>query len=77
MTTDNKLKAVAENIEFANDNSNGDEHTAGEVLLVSGQGVRRIPVPSNNPNDPLNFSRWQKLGVTITCCWFCKSQSWI
>lgn len=72
MTTDNKLEAFAEKIEFTHDDSSGNERTAGEVLLVSEQGVRNIPVPTDNPNDPLNFNRWQKLGVTITCCWFCK-----
>ncbi|PVH79736.1 MFS general substrate transporter [Cadophora sp. DSE1049] len=32
--------------------------------------VRRIPVPSDDPNDPLKFSKWRKIGIVFTCCWF-------
>ena len=50
------------------------DHTQGDVLLVSPTNhVRRIPVPTNDPNDPLNFNKWRKLGIVISCCWFCKS----
>jgi hypothetical protein len=46
--------------------------TQGDVLLVSATNhVRRIPVPTNDPNDPLNFNKWRKLGIVICCCWFC------
>lgn len=44
----------------------------GEVVLVTGSAVQRIPVASADPNDPLNFSKWRKLGILITTCWFCK-----
>ncbi|KAJ5144555.1 hypothetical protein N7448_001947 [Penicillium atrosanguineum] len=46
------------------DNKNGD-------LLVDAAGsVQRLPVPSDDPNDPLNFTVWEKAGVIVSCCWF-------
>lgn len=43
----------------------------GNVDLLDGDGnVRRIPVPSADPNDPLNMNKWRKLGIIITCCWY-------
>lgn len=46
-------------------------HVEGNALLVSKDGeVRRIPVPSNDPNDPLNFKPWQKYALVFCCCWF-------
>jgi hypothetical protein len=54
--------------------STGDGHTLGSTLLVTTEGhVRRIPVPTNDPNDPLNFTKWQKIGIVFSCCWFCKT----
>lgn len=45
----------------------------GDVLLVDAAGeIQRLPVPSNDPNDPLNFTAWEKTGVIVSCCWFCK-----
>nr|OQO21698.1 hypothetical protein B0A51_11547 [Rachicladosporium sp. CCFEE 5018] len=39
----------------------------GNVELVDRQGhIRRIPVPSSDPNDPLNFSKWRKAGALFT-----------
>lgn len=50
------------------------DHAEGNALLVDRHGaVRKVPVPSGNPNDPLNFRPWEKWGVIITCCWFSKS----
>ena len=47
----------------------------GNALLVSRDGeVRRLPIPSSNPNDPLNFTKWEKFGVILSCCWFCMLQ---
>ncbi|KAF9637695.1 Sugar transporter conserved site [Lasiodiplodia theobromae] len=44
---------------------------AGDAMLVDKEGhVRRLPVPSSSPNDPLNFSYWKKAGVIVSCCWF-------
>ncbi|KAI1062600.1 hypothetical protein LB506_006464 [Fusarium annulatum] len=46
-------------------------HVEGNALLVDAHGnVRRLPIPSNNPNDPLNWKSWKKWGVIVTCCWF-------
>jgi len=44
-------------------------HTLGSTLLVTTEGhVRRIPVPTNDPNDPLHFSKWKKVGIVFSCC---------
>ena len=49
------------------------DHAVSSALLVGTDGhVRKIPVPSDDPNDPLNFLKWQKYGIIICCCWFCK-----
>ncbi|KAG9704170.1 MFS general substrate transporter, partial [Aureobasidium melanogenum] len=43
----------------------------GDLQLINTTGeVRRIPIPSSDPNDPLNYSKWRKLGILICCCWF-------
>ena len=48
-------------------------HAAGNVVLVDESGdVRKLPVPSNDPADPLNFTAWQKGFITLACCWFCE-----
>jgi hypothetical protein len=44
--------------------------TANVNLLDDDGNVRRIPVPSTDPNDPLNMGKWRKLGVIVTCCWY-------
>jgi hypothetical protein len=44
---------------------------AGDLNLVDGNGnARRIPIPTADPSDPLNFSKWRKLGILVSCCWF-------
>ncbi|KAG8628572.1 hypothetical protein KVT40_004445 [Elsinoe batatas] len=44
---------------------------SGDVQLIGEDGsIRRIPIPSSNPNDPLSFSKWRKLGILFACCWF-------
>lgn len=46
-------------------------HVGGNALLVNKEGkVRRIPVPSSDPNDPLNFRPWEKYAIVFCCCWF-------
>ncbi|ENH69986.1 hypothetical protein FOC1_g10009493 [Fusarium oxysporum f. sp. cubense race 1] len=46
-------------------------HIEGNALLVNRQGeIRKIPVPSSDPNDPLNFKPWEKYGLVFCCCWF-------
>jgi hypothetical protein len=48
-------------------------HVAGDALLIDGQGaIRCLPIPSNDPNDPLNFKTWEKIATIFCCCWFCK-----
>ncbi|KAH8901076.1 MFS general substrate transporter [Thozetella sp. PMI_491] len=48
-----------------------DDHIEGNALLVDKNGnIRRLPIPSNNPNDPLNFTWWEKFSVIFCCCWF-------
>ncbi|KAI7305953.1 MFS general substrate transporter [Hortaea werneckii] len=43
----------------------------GDVMLLDAAGhVRRVPMPSSDPNDPMNMHRWRKLGVIVPCCWF-------
>ncbi|KAK4044094.1 major facilitator superfamily domain-containing protein [Parachaetomium inaequale] len=49
----------------------GHGHIEGNALLVSKDGeIRKIPVPSSDPNDPLNFRPWEKYAVIFCCCWF-------
>ena len=51
------------------------EGTKGHVLIDDTREVHRLPVPSINPNYPLNFSKWEKFGVVFSCCWFCETLS--
>ncbi|KAK2604097.1 hypothetical protein N8I77_007054 [Diaporthe amygdali] len=44
--------------------------TQGDVLLVTSDDVRRVPVPTDNPNDPLNSNPWKKAIIVANCCWF-------
>lgn len=45
----------------------------GDVVLIDSDGnVRRLPIPTNDPNDPLNFPRWKKFVILGCCCWFCE-----
>ncbi|KAL5361218.1 major facilitator superfamily domain-containing protein [Aspergillus floccosus] len=40
-------------------------------LLVNQDGeIQQLPIPSRDPNDPLNFSFWEKVGIIVSCCWF-------
>ena len=41
------------------------------VNLLDDEGnVRRVPIPSADPNDPLNMNKWRKMGIIVTCCWY-------
>jgi hypothetical protein len=42
----------------------------GDVLVDAAGDIQRLPVPSADPNDPLNFTLWEKTGVIVSCCWF-------
>lgn len=44
----------------------------GNLLVDSDGQVQRLPVPSKDPNDPLNYTGWEKAGIIVSCCWFCK-----
>jgi hypothetical protein len=53
----------------ANKQSNAEAN--GNINLLDDEGnVRRIPVPSSDPNDPLNMNKWRKFGVVVCCCWY-------
>ena len=50
------------------------EHIEGNALLVDSDGcVRRLPIASSDPNDPLNYKPWERAAIIVCCCWFCKS----
>ena len=50
------------------------EHIEGNALLVDNGGhIRRLPIPSQDPNDPLNYTSLEKAAIIVCCCWFCKS----
>ncbi|KAJ5109592.1 hypothetical protein N7532_002237, partial [Penicillium argentinense] len=58
-------------IEFVEDVDPGSAGPChGEVLVDAEGGIQRLPVPSADPNDPLNYTRWEKMGVIFSCCWF-------
>ncbi|OJJ34504.1 hypothetical protein ASPWEDRAFT_184990 [Aspergillus wentii DTO 134E9] len=44
--------------------------SSDDVLVGAGGQIQRLPVPSNDPNDPLNFTCWEKMGIIVSCCWF-------
>ena len=60
----------SQHVEFT-DKSISEQFTSGDVQLLNTAGeIRRIPIPSNDPNDPLNFTKARKLGILVCCCWF-------
>lgn len=69
---DEKVKMGTEQLELSGKGGQmAEQHSAGDIQLITTSGaIRRVPIPSNDPNDPLNFSKWRKLGVLICCCWF-------
>lgn len=68
-TEDKAAIEFAENVELGKPSVDyGHDH-----ILVDNDGqVQRLPVPSKDPNDPLNYTRWEKIGIIVSCCWFCK-----
>jgi hypothetical protein len=50
------------------------DYVEGNAVLVDGDTneLHLIPVPSSDPNDPLNWSNLRKAGVVVICCWFCQ-----
>ncbi|KAH8685362.1 major facilitator superfamily domain-containing protein [Tricladium varicosporioides] len=71
-TTDKAATTNVEDIEDVKERySETPKHVEGNAFLISPDGtVRKLPVPSSDPNDPLNFSRWRKFGIVVACCWF-------
>ncbi|KAL4864925.1 hypothetical protein BDV12DRAFT_158274 [Aspergillus spectabilis] len=66
MSTPIEEKAV---IELAENVESGKP--LGQHVLVDDNGqVQRLPVPSKDPNDPLNYTKWEKIGIIVSCCWF-------
>ncbi|KAJ5819424.1 hypothetical protein N7474_005015 [Penicillium riverlandense] len=60
-------KATVEAIE----NVKPQDMKGADKLLVDAAGeVQHLPVPSSDPNDPLNFTMWEKMAIIISCCWF-------
>ena len=52
-----KIGSVATHLEVADAKRLPGKHVEGSALLVNkGGGIRKLPVPSDNPNDPLNWS---------------------
>ena len=59
-------------IEFT-ENVEGQHHKPADHILVDADGlVQRLPVPSKDPNDPLNYSWKEKASIIVSCCWFCE-----
>ncbi|KAJ5096574.1 hypothetical protein N7456_007295 [Penicillium angulare] len=56
-------------IEFIED-AEPVELSKGDILVDAAGEIQRLPIPSNDPNDPLNFTSWEKAGVIVSCCWF-------
>jgi hypothetical protein len=67
-----KTDAVIQHIDgHAHHHDDKHGHIEGNAILVNKAGeIRKIPVPSSDPNDPLNFRPWEKYGVVFCCCWF-------
>lgn len=48
-----------------------NQRATGDALLITADGkLQKLPIPSADPNDPLNFSLWEKTGIIVSCCWF-------
>jgi hypothetical protein len=64
-------KHLAQQVESLESSKHPSPNRAGDLNLIDDNGAtRRIPIPTNDPNDPLNFSKWRKLGILVSCCWF-------
>ncbi|KAI4840268.1 MFS general substrate transporter, partial [Aureobasidium sp. EXF-8845] len=65
-----KATMVADHMEMP-EKGHSTQPSNGDLQLINTTGeIRRIPIPSSDPNDPLNYSKWRKLGILICCCWF-------
>jgi len=62
-----------ERVESLHGKLSADQRVAGigDALLITHDGkVQNLPIPSTDPNDPLNYTKFEKLGVIVSCCWF-------
>lgn len=51
--------------------SSQNNNVDGDVLLVDRTGaLQKLPIPSSDPNDPLNYKAWEKAAIIFNCCWF-------
>jgi hypothetical protein len=47
------------------------EQVEGTVRLIDENGrIRKIPVPSNDPTDPLTWGSWRRSLILISICLF-------
>lgn len=64
-------KQLAQQVEQRENGKFETPQRAGDLTLLDDHGnTRRLPIPTTDPNDPLNFNKWQKLGILVSCCWF-------
>ena len=71
MAASDKMSSVKVERHEAVDEKPSDAPDSGDVTLVDSEGnVRRIPIPSSDPNDPLNMNKWRKCAILVTCCWY-------
>lgn len=45
-----------------------ENHDSGILLYDDDGHVRRLPVPSSSPNDPLNFGPWRQRLILLAVC---------
>ncbi|EED24414.1 conserved hypothetical protein [Talaromyces stipitatus ATCC 10500] len=65
-----RIKEEKPIIEFA-ENVEGQLQNRTDHILVDADGlVQRLPVPSKDSNDPLNYSWKEKASIIVSCCWF-------
>ncbi|KAI0471023.1 major facilitator superfamily domain-containing protein [Xylariaceae sp. FL0804] len=65
----NNTSEVEEAVDYVDKPSTAQ--VEGEVKLVNDDNhVRLIPIPTDDPNDPLAMPRWRKMAILSTCCWF-------
>jgi hypothetical protein len=68
-TAEEKKGNAFDEVENIQNNLQSNGHAVGNALLVGNDGhLRKVPVPSDNPNAPLNFLPWQKYRVILVCC---------
>jgi hypothetical protein len=61
-----------EDVEASTEDGKGIGGKDGDLLVDASGDILRLPVPSADPNDPLHFTMWEKMGVIVSCCWFCE-----